>query len=311
MSFSDINRIYAETDLWNVTTTTLTIEVDPATIARTTVAGVNLPADAFTVTRVGTETLNYTIADDAAWLNVSPASGTNDGEIDSIQVTYDVGGLPAGAHAATITVSDPQASNDPQHVAVTVTVEPGAHTTAGFYQPGWNLTSVPVTPTNPEAGGVFQDLADLGNTIAGNLHRYDPLSGYGTYPGAFADVSLGRGYWLWLDTAGAQTVVSVAGTAAAANVVMLLSEGWNLIGHPFPAVQPLADCHVRNVAVTRSFEQAVAAGWVGGALYRWEPGAGYRMVRTEPFGHDESLRPWCGYWVCALAPDLQLIFPVP
>jgi hypothetical protein len=311
MSYSDINRIYAETDLHTVSTTTLMIEVDPASLARTTPAGVNLPNDAFTVTRGGTATLDYIITDDVNWLSVSPTGGTNNGEIDTIQIIYDVDALPVGSHTGTITVSDPEALNDPQYVNVSVTVEPSPCTPPGFYKAGWNLTSVPIVPANPEASAVFQDLADLGNVIAGNLYRYDPASGYQMYPDAFVNVDHGAGYWLWLSTVGDQTVVTVPGTAAASDVEIPLSTGWTLIGHPFQTAQLLANCQVRSGATTKAFEQAVASGWISGVLYCWEPGGGYETVRTEPFGHDDSLRPWRGYWVYTLMPELQMIVPLP
>ena len=311
MSYSDINRIYAETDLHSVSTTTLMIEVDPSSISQITVVGVNLPNDTFTVTRIGTETLNYTIADNVDWLSVLPTSGTNNGEIDTVQIIYDADGLPVGTHAATITVSDPQALNDPQYVQVSVTVEPVAQTSPGFYKAGWNLTSVPVVPTNPEATAVFQDLVDLGNTIDGNLYRYDAVRGYEMYSADFVNVDRGDGYWLWLSTVDDETVVTVPGTAAGTDVEIPLSEAWNLIGHPFQTPQLLANCQMRNGATIKSFEQAVASGWIAGVLHYWDPGRGYQMARTEPFGHDAFLRPWYGYWAHAMAPDLEMIIPFP
>jgi len=182
---------------------------------------------------------------------------------------------------------------------------------AGTHQVGWNLTSIPVDPYLPEAGAVFLDLLDAGNPIENSLFRYDPGVGYAAYPGAFTDVRRGQGYWLWLTNGAGPTGIGVAGAEATADVAISLLQGWNLIGHPFPAAQLLANCQVKNGAVTKNFDQAVVAGWIAAVLYRWEPHGGYRTLRTDPLGHDDSLRAWYGYWVYALAPDLQLIVPVP
>ena len=70
----------------------------------------------------GQSTLNYTISDDAAWLEVSPASGTSGGENRTHAVSVASGGLAEGNYNATITITDPNATNNPQRVAVSLQV---------------------------------------------------------------------------------------------------------------------------------------------------------------------------------------------
>jgi hypothetical protein len=67
-------------------------------------------------------TLDYTITDDVGWLSVSPTSGSSTGEHDTITVSYDTSGLTAGTYNGTITITDTSATNSPQSVPVSLTV---------------------------------------------------------------------------------------------------------------------------------------------------------------------------------------------
>ncbi len=99
------------------------IQLSTSQITTSTATGGNPPNDTFTVRNVGSDTLNYSISDNAAWLSETPASGTSTGETDTITVQYSAASLSAGIYNATITVSDPNATNNPQTIAVTLTVE--------------------------------------------------------------------------------------------------------------------------------------------------------------------------------------------
>ncbi len=98
------------------------INRSPATLSPSTTQGGSPPAGSFTVSNSGTGTLNYSITDNVAWLSTSPASGDSTGEADTITVNYSTASLGVGTHNATITISDPNASNNPQTIAVTLTV---------------------------------------------------------------------------------------------------------------------------------------------------------------------------------------------
>jgi hypothetical protein len=81
----------------------------------------------FGVGNSGEGTLSYAITvrflDGQDWLSVNPSSGTaTSGETDMITVSYATAGLEVGVYDATVTVSDPEASNDPQTVDVTLFV---------------------------------------------------------------------------------------------------------------------------------------------------------------------------------------------
>jgi len=180
---------------------------------------------------------------------------------------------------------------------------------AGVYHVGWNLTSVPVDPWDPDASSVFADLVALGNALDGNLYAYAPNPGYSVYSGDFSDVARGLGYWLRLTVADGATVVGVPGEVAAEPVELALAAGWNLIGHPQAASVPLADCLLTDGVEVKTLAEAAAAGWVQASLFRYN-GGGYDMVKVSG-GDDDSLRPWYGYWVLAYQAGLSLVVPAP
>lgn len=107
-------------------TSTLTgpvIEVDTRAINTSTMERYSPPADTITVRNAGPDTLHYGVSADAAWLDVTPDSGSSTGEADSLAVIYDTSALPLGVHRASIHVTDAVAINSPQTIVVTVFVD--------------------------------------------------------------------------------------------------------------------------------------------------------------------------------------------
>ena len=102
------------------------ISVSPSVFDRTVYHMRNLANDTFAVANAGIGTLNYTITRDRTWIDVSPTVGDSTGptDVDTITISYTVAGLPIGTHAATVTISDPLASNNPQTVTINVQVRP-------------------------------------------------------------------------------------------------------------------------------------------------------------------------------------------
>lgn len=114
--------------------------------------------DTFTVANTALDTLNYTIADDADWLSVSPASGASTGQADTITIAYDTSALPVGDYVGTVTITDDNAWNSPQTIAVTLHIRT---ITVDFDQDGdvdltdfghlqSCLTGSYITPSDPE-----------------------------------------------------------------------------------------------------------------------------------------------------------------
>jgi hypothetical protein len=98
------------------------IELSTAAIDVESAPGVNPAEVTFTIRNAGADSLTYIISDDAAWLSVAPDSGSSAGEEDTVTVSIDVAGLPAGTHNAAITVESAEATNSPQTIAVSLTL---------------------------------------------------------------------------------------------------------------------------------------------------------------------------------------------
>jgi len=64
------------------------------------------------------------VSDDVNWLDLWPVTGSSTGEIDNVTLSVDITGMSAGSHSATITISAPGATNTPQTVPVSLTINP-------------------------------------------------------------------------------------------------------------------------------------------------------------------------------------------
>ena len=82
--------------------------------------GSNPSSQTLSITNTGGGTLNWSVSDDATWLNLSPISGTDNG---MVTVSVDIAGLTAGAYNATITVAA-NTVNSPVTIPVTLTITP-------------------------------------------------------------------------------------------------------------------------------------------------------------------------------------------
>jgi hypothetical protein len=70
----------------------------------------------------GTGTLNYVISDDAAWLDVSPASGSSTGNENEHTVSVDVSGLPQQTHNGSLVVTAMGGINSPHTIPVSLII---------------------------------------------------------------------------------------------------------------------------------------------------------------------------------------------
>ena len=91
------------------------LSVTPSSLAFTaTAGGANPAAQTLSVANTGTGTLSFTASDNAAWLAVTPASGTAPA---SLSVSVNVAGLAAGTYSGAVTVTarrrDRLARHDP------------------------------------------------------------------------------------------------------------------------------------------------------------------------------------------------------
>ena len=102
--------------------------------------GETTPSQSFTIRNSGRGTLNYAMSVDVSWLSVDPPFGTSTGEADTITVNFAVSSLASGIYTGLITLRDNTATNSPQIIAVTLTVQEEAG-------------GMPVTGTASSGGG--------------------------------------------------------------------------------------------------------------------------------------------------------------
>jgi hypothetical protein len=76
----------------------------------------------FRVRASGPGSINYSIAKNKGWLDVSPLQGSSSGEWDTITVSVNASSLGDGSYNGTITITDPQAYNSPVEVGVSLTI---------------------------------------------------------------------------------------------------------------------------------------------------------------------------------------------
>jgi hypothetical protein len=94
------------------------IGLSVSTMAFTGTAGGSNPAtQSFTISNAGTGTLSWAVGDNAAWLTLSPTSGTDSG---TVSASVSLSGLAAGTYSGIITVSAAGATS--KTILVTLTI---------------------------------------------------------------------------------------------------------------------------------------------------------------------------------------------
>jgi hypothetical protein len=154
----------------------------------------------------------------------------------------------------------------------------GAETALVTLHDGWNLVSVPLVPTSPETGAVFQ-AAQTGTVWTTGAD--------GAYIAA-GTIEPGRGYWVF--RTGGSIALTVPGTRVQEPIAEV-TPGWNMVGPmPTDGVSPVA-----LPLTSAPPDGEVYPLWLYDAL-----GAVYQ--RVEPAGPLTTLDPGIGYWLNAAAP---------
>ena len=172
-----------------------TIGFSPSSLTFTgTVGGTNPAAKPISISNTGGGTLSWTASDNAAWLTLSPLSGSNSG---TVTAGVNMTGLAAGAYSGIITVTASGSTNTPQQIPVSFTL---SASTAGTATLAWNagtdsdlagykvyrgtasgtygapLTTLPKTTTNYTATGLQN-----GTTYFFVITAYDTAGNESTY----------------------------------------------------------------------------------------------------------------------------------
>jgi hypothetical protein len=188
-----------------------TIAVSPANASFAfTIGGANPAAQTVSVT--GSSATGYTVASSAAWLTVTPTSGTTPG---SLSVGVNPSGLAAGTYNGTITVTAASASNSPQTVSVTFVVSPGTtgnpslniapanlsftyaagSTTSGSQNLTVSSSASALSITASASGGAWLSVSPASGSTPATLKVTANPSGMaaGTYKGSITITSTGAG----------------------------------------------------------------------------------------------------------------------
>jgi len=181
----------------------------------------------------GGGTLNWAASSDKTWLTVTPTSGSGSG---ILTLTVSPTGKPAGTYNGTVTVSDPDATNSPQTIAVTLKVYSAGSTAKPFGDfstpvdgstgrssipvTGWVVDDIEVTKVE-----IFNSTNYIGNAVFVEGARPDVESAFPGYP---KNYQAGWGYMLltnFLPGGGNGTYTLVAkATDAEGNTVTLGSK---------------------------------------------------------------------------------------
>jgi glucose/arabinose dehydrogenase len=98
------------------------LAVSPTSLAFSgTAGGANPASKTLSVTNAGSGALSFTASDNAAWLSVSPGSGSAPA---TLTAAVNLSGLAAGDYSATITVDGGGVNGSPKQIPVTLTVAP-------------------------------------------------------------------------------------------------------------------------------------------------------------------------------------------
>jgi len=137
------------------------LAVSPASLSFSGVAGsANPAAKTLSVSNTGGGTLSFTASDDAAWLSVSPGTGTAPRDLS---VSVGTSGLAAGTYNATVRVESAGVAGSPKLIPVTLTLDPPQ-------PPALSVTPASLAFTVTEGGAAppAQSLA-VANTGGGTL----------------------------------------------------------------------------------------------------------------------------------------------
>lgn len=137
VSIPDLSQDYASIVIPSPTAPLIVLSKSQLTFG-SLVGGGPLPDQDFTISNGGIDPLDWSITDNRTWLDCSPTSGTESGQIF---VSVDPTGLAAEDYTGTITVSSATAPNSPQYVTVNLHV----------YAPGTDSPPIGVMDT-PAAG---------------------------------------------------------------------------------------------------------------------------------------------------------------
>ena len=158
------------------------------------------------------------------------------------------------------------------------------------YQSGWNLISMPVTPTDPMAIPPILTQYPF-------LH-YEPGTGY-QKPTKVLDT---EGYWLYVPPSAAPLKVCVNGTSLMTDqTITLANKGWHQIGTGIEGAY-WANTKITYNGITKSVGDAASAGWIIPSAFEYDTQAGSYAIAAV-------FHVCQGYWVYTYKDNVTLTIP--
>lgn len=190
-----------------------TISYEPSTFNFTAIqGGCNPPSQILEIWNSDGGTLNWSVSDLADWLTLLPSSGSSTGDHDVVVVSVDISDRAGNVcYGANILISAAGATNSPQYVPVSLTVNPRGE-------------------DNPSAEVGLAAIQDK-VVMAYGYKAGEAVDGWSVYSPEWAithpewntlrTLYVGRGYWV---------NVSKSCNLTYASSIYELDQGWNLIG---------------------------------------------------------------------------------
>ena len=159
----------------------LGIDYSPAGFTFTAVVeDTNCGNQTLEIWNAGLGALDWSVTDDAAWLNLEPLSGSYSGGPHGLVIlSVDISGMSAGSYSGTITISGTLAVNTPQEVPVELIITPAS--IPPIIPPIIPPASIPPASVTTDGGGAGSLTVDvLGNistaTIVGGCNVVDTVT---------------------------------------------------------------------------------------------------------------------------------------
>lgn len=186
--------------------------------------GSNPSSQTLTIKNTGSGTLKYQLTANANWLDINPKSGSvQSGEKDHT-VSVNIGGLQNGTYNGTVTIRDPNASNSPQQVNVTLNISekpnvppPSTDNEVGiFISPREGGTGTTVTVTVMVDGNTSPIASAFGLNLNYNTTIFQYL---GTSKGTLTSS------WAAVDGGASSGTVTVGGFRGSGAIIPISSQG--------------------------------------------------------------------------------------